>query len=61
MFYVSCNVGTPQEPSYKVAIEKGDYETALKELRPLAEKGDANGQCYLARMYAEGLGVPQNN
>lgn len=43
-----------------IAIEKGDYETALKELRPLAEKGDAYAQYNLGRMYAKGEAVLQD-
>ena len=42
------------------AYNRGDYETALKELRPLAEKGNANAQFNLAQMYDKGQGVPQD-
>ncbi len=45
----------------KEAHERGDYETALKELRPLAEQGDAMGQANLGLMYAKGHGVPQDD
>ena len=38
----------------------GDYETALKEWRPLAEQGDASAQYYLSVMYEAGLGVPED-
>ena len=44
------------------AYERGDYETALKEFRPLAEQGDPLAQSYLGSMYYEGLwGAPQDN
>ncbi len=43
------------------AYEKGDYATALKEWRPLAEQGDARAQFLLGKMYANGLGVPQDD
>ncbi len=42
------------------AYERGDYETALREFRVLAEQGDASAQYNLALMYAKGLGVPQD-
>ena len=42
------------------AYKKGDYSTALKELRPLAEHGDAQAQGVLGRMYDFGHGVPQD-
>ena len=42
------------------AYEKGDYDTAYKELKPLAEQGDANAQISLGTMYYHGQGVPQD-
>jgi TPR repeat protein len=42
------------------AAQKGDYATALEELKPLAEQGDAEAQNSLGDMYAEGKGVTQN-
>ena len=42
------------------AIISGDYATALKELRPLAEKGDAQAQYNLGVMYYTGDGVAQD-
>ncbi|MFN0041869.1 MAG: tetratricopeptide repeat protein [Alphaproteobacteria bacterium] len=41
------------------AYVRGDYATALKLLRPLADQGDAGGQFHLGRMYYTGYGVPQ--
>lgn len=46
------------ETSYIKAIKKGDYAAALKELRPLAELGDARAQVNLGVMYSQGQGVP---
>ena len=43
------------------AHERGDYVTALKEWRPLAERGDANAQSNLGVMYDKGQGVPQDD
>jgi len=42
------------------ALLQGDYQTALQELSPLAEAGNASAQYHLAYMYAEGEGVPQD-
>ena len=42
------------------AYKRGDYKTALKEWRPLAEQGDADAQYYLGRMYDRRKGVPQD-
>ncbi len=42
------------------AYDRGDYDTALKELRPLAEQGHAKAQSNLGGMYALGKGVPQD-
>jgi TPR repeat protein len=42
------------------AYQKKDYSTAVKEWRPLAEKGDAPSQFNLGLMYVDGLGVPQD-
>lgn len=36
------------------------YERALKELRPLAEQGDAKAQYYLASVYLDGSAVPRS-
>jgi len=43
------------------AYNRGDYATALKEWRPLAEQGDALAQYNLGVMYFMGRGVPQDN
>jgi hypothetical protein len=38
----------------------GDYATALRLLRPLAERGNRQAQYNLAVMYANGRGVPRD-
>ena len=43
-----------------VAYAKGDYPTALRLLRPIADQGDAFAQYNLGLMYANGQGVPQD-
>jgi hypothetical protein len=42
------------------AYDKGNYETALKRLRPFAESGDARAQATLGLIYYRGRGVPQD-
>ncbi len=42
------------------AYQRGDYATALREWRPLAEQGNANAQTNLGFMYDKGQGVPQD-
>ncbi|MCP4308492.1 MAG: tetratricopeptide repeat protein [bacterium] len=42
------------------AYESGDYATALKLWRPLAEQGHAGAKANLGLMYANGRGVPQD-
>ncbi len=43
------------------AYQRGDYATALREWRPLAEQGNAKAQYNLGFMYRYGLGVPQDD
>ena len=43
------------------AARNGDYATALREWRPLAEQGNASAQFLLGSMYDEGQGVLQDN
>ena len=42
------------------AYFKGDYAEAAKQYRLAAEKGDAQAQFNLGRLYQDGQGVPQN-
>ena len=56
--------GTAQAQDFQkglTAARAGDFETALQEWRPLAERGDANAQTNLAFMYKTGQGVPQDH
>jgi uncharacterized protein len=43
------------------AVKRGDYATALQELRPLAEQGHAVAQALVGAAYSEGLGVAKND
>ena len=43
------------------AYERGDYATALREFRPLAEQGDAAAQHNLGVMYGTGRGGSEDD
>lgn len=43
-----------------LAFDQGRYLTALKLAEGLAAKGDASAHTLVARIHAEGLGVPRN-
>ena len=43
------------------AYERGDFATALREWRPLAEQGHAVAQNNLGAMYDNGEGVPEDD
>jgi TPR repeat protein len=42
------------------AADRGDFATALREWKPLAEQGDATAQYNLGVMYDKGQGVPKD-
>jgi uncharacterized protein len=42
------------------AYKRGDYATAVRLFRPLADDGDASAQVVLGFMYKRGQGVPQD-
>jgi len=42
------------------AYERGDYATALRLMRPMAEQSNASAQLKLGLMYGLGQGVPQD-
>ena len=57
----SVSVATAQDYDKGVAAySAGDYQTALREWRPLAEAGDAAAQFSLGLMYERGKGVLQD-
>lgn len=56
-------VALPVSAGFKegmAALKRGDYRTAHREFRPLAETGDAASQYALGAMYDNGLGIPKN-
>ena len=57
-------VGNPASADFQNgfdAYERGDYATALREFRPLAEQGNAGAQNNLGVMYEKGKGVSQDD
>jgi TPR repeat protein len=42
------------------ALRSGEYSTAFKNFRPLADEGDIRAQLSLGLMYEQGLGVQQD-
>ena len=44
----------------KHAYDQAEYATALKDLTPLAEQGNADAQALLGTMYFKGQGVPKD-
>ena len=62
LLFGSSQVGCAQEFERGLeAAQRGDYATALKEWRPLAEQGDADAQYNLGVMYRRGEGVIQDD
>ncbi len=56
-------VTLPEETDFEVGVEawgRGDYDTALREFRLLAEQGHAQAQVNLGIMYSQGRGVPKD-
>jgi hypothetical protein len=43
-----------------LAAQAGDFETALKQITPLAEQGNDEAQAMLGALYKEGKGVQQD-
>jgi len=43
------------------AANLGDFETAFRLWRPLAEQGNAGAQNSLGKIYEDGLSVPQDD
>ena len=62
VFLFVCLV-VPAWADYQAGMDannRGDYATALREWRPLAEQGDARAQFDLGLLYENGDGVPRN-
>jgi uncharacterized protein len=59
LLWASPAISAPTDKAAQ-AMEKGDFKTALSELRPLAAKNDPNAQFLLGMLYDSGKGVPQD-
>ena len=57
---VQMNAETAAVQKGVAAFEAGAFSTALGNLEPLAEKGNAQAAYWLGQMYDEGLGVKKN-
>jgi TPR repeat protein len=55
----SSSIASPTDKAVD-AMHKGDFKTALDELRPLAAKNDPNAQFLLGMLYDAGKGVAQD-
>ena len=56
-------IGTPAFADFQKGLDaanRGDFATALKEWKPLAEQGNVEAQLNLGSMYANGKGVAQD-
>jgi hypothetical protein len=56
-------VGTAVAGPFKDALSaygRGDYATAMRLLRPLADQGDGKASYLIGLMYASGQGVPED-
>ena len=60
LFLASSVAGAADFANGLDALDRGDYGTALKEFKPLAEAGNARAQYRLGIMYAMGLGLARD-
>ena len=59
MLLIGPSLAGPFEDAVK-AYESGDYKTAYRLFKQLAEKGDAHAQSKLGFLYEKGQGAPQD-
>jgi TPR repeat protein len=55
-----CNAAVAGLTEGYEALSRHDYATAIKEYRPLAERGNAEAQYRIGRLYEFGKGYPQD-
>jgi TPR repeat protein len=61
LFCLTSNVGSSADLQKGMsAAERGDFATALREFKPLAEQGNAGAQTTLGSLYDKGQGVPKD-
>jgi TPR repeat protein len=58
--FAGAAVAGPYEDALDASFFKGDYGTASRLLRPLAEQGHAAAQTFLGDLYNDGAGVLQD-
>ncbi len=59
LLFIACSATAQADLQEGItAYRKGNYQAALKEIRPLAENGDAKAQALLGEIYDSGKGVP---
>ncbi len=59
LVHTAARAELPKEVS--AAIDSKDYKTALKQLRPLADHGNAEAQYWIGQFYLEGDGVKEDD
>jgi len=62
--FLLAGVATPAFADFQSGVEavkRGDYATALREFRALADQGDTSAQTNLGLMYSKGWGVPPDD
>jgi len=59
LLFLACPVASAADFAQGLdALDRGDYATARKEIKPLADSGNARAQYRMGTMFAKGLGVP---
>ena len=64
MFLVAAYATVSAADSYTdalSAVQRDDYDLAVRLFRPLAEQGHAGAQSFLGVLYAKGQGVLQGH
>ena len=60
IIFLSSEISLADFDDGMVAINKGNYEQAIEELKPLADQGDARAQFWYGNLIFSGLGTPKN-
>lgn len=60
MTMAACGSSDPDLSRGLASYRAGQFEAALADIATFAERGDANAQWLLGRMYRQGEGVPVN-
>jgi TPR repeat protein len=58
---VPCADAEPADAAAENAFERGRFADALRLVKPVAQRGSANAQALMARLYYNGLGGPQRS